>query len=117
MMMEQVMATDMGEHMAIVSKLKSEIQKRMENPDDDIGDDPPEALRILVMQVRACGPCASICVCVWLEWASQATGGRSSCAPQLHAPQPLRPWRRYEGVKSLARGARRAVPRGRKRSV
>ena len=51
------MATDMGEHMAIVSKLKTEIQKRMENLDDDIGDDPPEALRILVMQVRpSCNP-------------------------------------------------------------
>lgn len=47
---EMVMATDMGEHMAIVSKLKSEIQKRIENLDDDIGDDPPDALRILVMQ-------------------------------------------------------------------
>ena len=45
------MATDMGEHMAIVSKLKTEIQKRMENPDDEIGDDPQESLRILVMQV------------------------------------------------------------------
>ena len=49
---QQVMATDMGEHMAIVSKLKTEIQKRIENPDDEIGDDPPESLRILVMQVR-----------------------------------------------------------------
>jgi len=45
------MATDMGEHMAIVSKLKTDIQKRLENLEDDIGDDPPEALRILVMQV------------------------------------------------------------------
>jgi hypothetical protein len=51
LVIEMVMATDMGEHMAIVSKLKSEIQKRLESLDDDIGDDPPEALRILVMQV------------------------------------------------------------------
>ena len=50
MVIEMVMATDMGEHMAIVSKLKNEIQKRLESLDDEIGDDPPEQLRILVMQ-------------------------------------------------------------------
>eukprot|EP00960_Hanusia_phi_P064629 765852-Hanusia_phi.AAC.14 len=55
----------MGEHMvrnlhslldltlgqAIVSKLKSNLLKRMENPDDQIEDEPPESLRILVLQV------------------------------------------------------------------
>jgi hypothetical protein len=58
------MATDMGEHMAIVSKLKTEIQKRLENPDDEIGDEPQESLRILVMQVVP--PCLCrgvVCVC------------------------------------------------------
>jgi cAMP-specific phosphodiesterase 4 len=46
----QVLATDMAEHMAVVSRLKSEIQKRLENHEDEVGDDPPEALRTLVMQ-------------------------------------------------------------------
>jgi len=61
------MATDMGEHMAIVSKLKTEIQKRLENPDDEIGDEPQESLRILVMQVVPFFPlpCARVCAARW----------------------------------------------------
>mmetsp|Transcript_34757 Transcript_34757/g.108816 ORF Transcript_34757/g.108816 Transcript_34757/m.108816 type:complete len:699 (-) Transcript_34757:114-2210(-) len=47
---ELVLATDMGEHMAIVSKLKTNLLKRMENPDDQIEDEPPDSLRILVLQ-------------------------------------------------------------------
>eukprot|EP00960_Hanusia_phi_P060189 764431-Hanusia_phi.AAC.2 len=66
LVIEMVMATDMGEHMvnaaaassdssltlmqAIVSKLKTDLQKRLENPDDDIGSDPPDALKTLVLQ-------------------------------------------------------------------
>uniref|UniRef100_A0A7S4KJ92 Phosphodiesterase n=1 Tax=Guillardia theta TaxID=55529 RepID=A0A7S4KJ92_GUITH len=50
LVIDMVMATDMGEHMAIVSKLKSDLQKRLENPDDDIGSDPPDALKTLILQ-------------------------------------------------------------------
>mmetsp|Transcript_55027 Transcript_55027/g.129775 ORF Transcript_55027/g.129775 Transcript_55027/m.129775 type:complete len:703 (+) Transcript_55027:274-2382(+) len=50
MVIDMVLATDMAEHMAIVSKLKSDLLKRLENPDDEIGDDPPEALKALVLQ-------------------------------------------------------------------
>mmetsp|Transcript_19671 Transcript_19671/g.40067 ORF Transcript_19671/g.40067 Transcript_19671/m.40067 type:complete len:698 (+) Transcript_19671:290-2383(+) len=50
MVIDMVLATDMAEHMAIVSKLKSDLQKRLENPDDGIGDDPPESLKTLVLQ-------------------------------------------------------------------
>ena len=53
----------MGEHMAIVSKLKTEIQKRLENPDDEIGDEPQESLRILVMQVVPSSRCRCV---VWV---------------------------------------------------
>ena len=50
LIIEMVLATDMAEHMAIVSKLKSDIQKRLENPDDDILDEPSDSLKILVLQ-------------------------------------------------------------------
>jgi len=50
LIIEMVLATDMAEHMAIVSKLKSDIQKRLENPDDDILDEPSDLLKILVLQ-------------------------------------------------------------------
>jgi len=49
---DMVLATDMAEHMAIVSKLKTDLQKRLENPEDDIkdGETVPEALKTLVLQ-------------------------------------------------------------------
>jgi hypothetical protein len=47
----QVLATDMGEHMAIVSKLKTEVQRQAENPNEDMKTNPPEALKGLLMQV------------------------------------------------------------------
>eukprot|EP00961_Rhodomonas_salina_P185773 2508165-Rhodomonas_salina.1 len=36
--------------MAIVSRLKTDLQKRLENPDDGIGDEVPESLKTLVLQ-------------------------------------------------------------------
>ena len=51
-MIDMVLATDMAEHMAIVSKLKSDLQKRLENPDDHIGEEPEESLKTLVLQVH-----------------------------------------------------------------
>mmetsp|Transcript_7614 Transcript_7614/g.14984 ORF Transcript_7614/g.14984 Transcript_7614/m.14984 type:complete len:710 (-) Transcript_7614:20-2149(-) len=52
MVIDMVLATDMAEHMAIVSRLKSDLQKRLENPDDDLvdGGDIPESLKTLVLQ-------------------------------------------------------------------
>ncbi|KAJ1489700.1 cyclic nucleotide phosphodiesterase, partial [Baffinella frigidus] len=50
LIIEMVLATDMAEHMAIVSRLKNDIQKRLENPDDGIPDEPGDALKSLVLQ-------------------------------------------------------------------
>eukprot|EP00960_Hanusia_phi_P066837 766484-Hanusia_phi.AAC.1 len=50
LIIEMVLATDMAEHMAIVSRLKTDLQKRLENPDDGIEGPPPENLKTLVLQ-------------------------------------------------------------------
>lgn len=52
LMIELVLATDMAEHMAIVSRLKTDLLKRLENPDDDLDreGEVPEPLKSLVLQ-------------------------------------------------------------------
>jgi len=52
LMIELVLATDMAEHMAIVSRLKTDLLKRLENPDDDLDadQDVSEGLKSLVLQ-------------------------------------------------------------------
>lgn len=56
MVIDMVLATDMAEHMAIVSRLKTDLQKRLENPDDDLnnmgaeGYEVPDSLKTLVLQ-------------------------------------------------------------------
>ena len=55
-MIELVLATDMAEHMAIVSRIKTDIQKRLESPDDAIGEQFPESLHILALQVLLAHP-------------------------------------------------------------
>jgi hypothetical protein len=59
-MIDLVLATDMAEHMAIVSRIKTDIQKRLESPDDAIGEEFPESLHILALQVPSLPP-APLC--------------------------------------------------------
>lgn len=48
---DMVLATDMAEHMALVSKLKTNLQKRLESPDDCIhlNQEVEDSVRILVL--------------------------------------------------------------------
>jgi hypothetical protein len=52
LMIELVLATDMAEHMAIVSRLKTDVLKRLEAPDDsfEINDEVGEPLKALILQ-------------------------------------------------------------------
>ena len=52
LMIELVLATDMAEHMAIVSRLKTDVLKRLETPDDnfEVGEEVGEPLKSLILQ-------------------------------------------------------------------
>uniref|UniRef100_A0A6T8JUN8 Phosphodiesterase n=3 Tax=Hemiselmis andersenii TaxID=464988 RepID=A0A6T8JUN8_HEMAN len=52
LVIDLVLATDMAEHMAIVSKLKTDLHKRIQSPEDNIqaGGEVPDALKTLILQ-------------------------------------------------------------------
>lgn len=77
LMIELVLATDMAEHMAIVSRLKTDVLKRLEAPDDsfEINDEMGEPLKALILQaaikVSLPPPCPA-CPGRWVVWILQA---------------------------------------------